>query len=88
MIKITQAKWIDSNQLELHFSDGSHGIMDFSSMIKRSTSLTLPLKEREYFKRYFIELGALCWPNGLEFSAASLHQKIDAAGQLNKPEAA
>ena len=87
MIKVTQAKWLQNYQLALLFSDGYNGIMDFETVTKQTSTLTAPLKDISYFKSYFLELGALCWPNGLEFSGGSLYKKLEASGLLNKPQA-
>jgi hypothetical protein len=32
------------------------------------------LREPGYLDRFFIDAGALCWPNGLEISPARLHE--------------
>ena len=87
MIKITKAIFQADVEIRLQFSDGSFGIMDFSETIAKKTSLTQPLENSDFFQRFFIELGALCWPNGLEFSAASLYNKLEASGKLVKPAA-
>ncbi|MGL1833463.1 hypothetical protein ACKVEX_07640 [Rhodocyclaceae bacterium SMB388] len=33
------------------------------------------LRDPVYFRRAFIDAGALCWPNGLELSAARVHEQ-------------
>jgi hypothetical protein len=40
----------------------------------RTGSLLQALKNEAYFKRFFIEAGALSWPNGLELSPQRLHK--------------
>ncbi|MBO9497092.1 DUF2442 domain-containing protein [Thalassotalea sp. G20_0] len=87
MIKITQAVYQSGVEIKLHFSDGSFGVMDFSDILVNKTSLTQALEDADFFLRFFIELGALCWPNGLEFSAGSLYKRLEAAGKLVKPAA-
>ena len=87
MIKITRAVYRSDQEIKLHFSDGSFGVMDFSEILAQKTSLTLALDDTVFFQRFFIELGALCWPNGLEFSEGSLYKKLEAAGKLVKPAA-
>jgi hypothetical protein len=88
MIKLVSAKVLGAKALRLTFSDGSEGDFDFASVLARDTVLTRPLEQPEYFERYFLELGALCWPNGLEFSARSLHKTLEAAGVLRHHAAA
>ncbi len=87
MIKITQSVYQSGVEIKLHFSDGSFGVMDFSDILVTKTSLTQALEDANFFQRFFIELGALCWPNGLEFSAGSLYKRLEAAGKLVKPAA-
>jgi Protein of unknown function (DUF2442) len=72
----------------LAFSDGSDGVYDFASLLSIDTALTQPLRNAEMFKRFFLELGALCWPNGLEFSASKLHNELAASGSLLHSEKA
>lgn len=61
---------------------------DFAPLLAKETVLTLPLQNPEYFKAYFIELGAVCWENGLEFSAAAPHLELQSAGKLSRVEQA
>jgi hypothetical protein len=83
MIKIVHAKWVKDHVIALAFSDGSEGEYEFAPLLAKDTPLTLPLKETALFQRFFLELGALCWPNGLEFSAAKLHGDLLAANRLH-----
>lgn len=82
MIELVQVEIAEDRVLELTFSDGTSGLWDADPVILRDTILTGPLMDPAYFARAFIEAGALAWPNGLEFSAHSLHEKLDAAGAL------
>lgn len=66
--------------LALRFSDGSHGLWSAAPLIARDTELTRPLADPGYFRRAFMEGGALAWPNGLELSAPSLHRRLAEAG--------
>jgi hypothetical protein len=86
MIKLVHAKWVGDSKLSLAFSDGSQGVYDFDTLLAKNTELTLPLKDTATFQRFFLELGALCWPNGLEFSASKLHNELAAAGALLNAE--
>ncbi|WP_263079865.1 DUF2442 domain-containing protein [Endozoicomonas sp. Mp262] len=87
MIKITRAVYQSGVEIKLHFSDGSFGVMDFHEVLAQKTSLTNALGDTVFFQRFFLELGALCWPNGLEFSGRSLYKKLEAKGKLVKPAA-
>ena len=76
MIKLIQATPQSDFLLKLVFSDHSWGVLDFKPLLQRTGSLLEPLRDPIYFARCFIEMGALCWPNGLELGAESLRQKL------------
>lgn len=88
MIKIVKAETIGATQLCLTFSDGTQGDYDFAPLLARETVLTHPLKNPDLFKDHFLELGALCWKNGLEFSPAALHRELQSAGKLSQAQQA
>ena len=75
MIKVLNANLTDAFKLDLNFSDHTHGVFDASAYLaNRSGPLLDKLREPTYFKRFFIDAGALCWPNGLEISPARLRE--------------
>ena len=76
MIKITMAKYIKNYEVKLYFSDNTYGFFNFSYLLDIHTVLTKPLHDIEYFKMFFLDFGALCWKNSLEFSADSLQKKM------------
>jgi len=82
MIKLASASLLRDKILRLAFSDGSEGDLNFAPILARDTDLTRPLAQPEYFGGFFLELGALSWPNGLEFSARSLHERLKQSGTL------
>jgi hypothetical protein len=82
MIKLTSLEPAGDSELALRFSDGSHGLWSAAALIARDTELTRPLADAAYFRRAFIEAGALAWPNGLELSAQSLHRRLADGGAL------
>ena len=82
MIELIRLEFAGDRALDLTFSDGSTGRRSADAIIARDTLLTRPLEDPAYFGRAFIEAGALAWPNGLEFSAGSLHAKLAEAGRL------
>jgi hypothetical protein len=43
-------------------------------LASRSGLLLDKLRDAAYFQRFFIDAGALCWPNGLELSPAKIHE--------------
>ncbi len=88
MIKIIRAEYIDGHRIKLYFSDHTMADVDFSYLLSKDTSLTNALKDKCYFKDFFLELGALCWKNGLSFSPTSLYKKAKESGKLRESEEA
>jgi len=75
VIKVLNARKVDAFKLELDFSDHTQGVFDAAAYLAaRSGPLLDKLRESEYFSRYFIDPGALCWPNGLEISPAKVRE--------------
>lgn len=83
MIKIIQAHYVRQRILRLHFSDNAFGDYDLQAIIDRQTELVMALNDDGYFKQFFLELGALCWPNGLELSPGNIHRKMAEQHQLH-----
>ena len=46
------------------------------------------LRDPAFFADCFLELGALCWRNGFELSASSLHRRLEEHGALRRSDAA
>jgi len=75
VIKILNAHYEGKFSVALQFSDGSEGHFNAADYFKnRKGSLLEALTDESYFKRFFIDAGALCWPNGLELSPQRLHE--------------
>lgn len=88
MIKLIAAELVDEREIRLRFSDNSSGTLDFSPFLDANTPMTAPLRDPAFFRRFFLELGALAWPNGFDLSAASLQRRLDEGGRLTRSSAA
>lgn len=88
MIKIVAAEAINDHEIRLRFSDDSSGIVDLSPFLSAGTPMTEPLRDPEFFRRAYLEMGALAWPNGFDLSAESLHRRLDEGGGLTRSSAA
>ena len=85
MIKIVKAEYARDYRVDLTFSDGARGTYDAAALVTRATVLTRPLQDKARFREFFLELGALCWKNGLELSPAALYAELAAQGVLQRP---
>ena len=77
MIKLTHAKYANNFKVLLTFSDGHEAIFDGKQLLKNEGPLLEALRDENYFKRVFIDAGALCWPNGLELSPHKLYDTLE-----------
>lgn len=80
MLKVLSAHVVAPFDVELQFSDRSHGIWHAASYLADHTGPLLDqLRDPAYFQRLVTDSGGLSWPNGLELSAARVHS-------LSKPQ--
>jgi hypothetical protein len=84
LIDVVSVKPLGGFRLRVAFSDGSVGVHDFSSTAARDGDMVRPLKEPAFFARVFVELGAPTWPNGFDLDPIALHDRMAAAGELNR----
>lgn len=82
MIKIIKAEYIEHKTIRVWFSDQTAGNYDLQPLLDKQTELVIPLQDEDYFKQFFLELGALCWKNGLELSPGNIHNKLRQQGKL------
>ena len=88
MIKIVAADYVNDHEIRLRFSDDSSGTVDFGPFLDAGTAMTEPLRDPAFFRSFFLELGALAWPNGFDLSAESLQRSLDEGGRLSRSSAA
>ncbi|OHC62453.1 MAG: hypothetical protein A2040_00975 [Rhodocyclales bacterium GWA2_65_19] len=88
MIKIVAADYVNDHEIRLRFSDDSSGTLDFSPFLAAGTPMTEPLRDSAFFRSFYLELGALAWPNGFDLSAESLQRRLDEGGRLRRSSAA
>jgi hypothetical protein len=88
MIKIVDAEHLHDTVIRLTFNDGMTGDYDLAPIVGRDGPMVQPLRDPAYFQRFFLELGALAWPNGLDLSPAAIHRELAEAGLLRRADAA
>lgn len=74
-MKVLSLEHTEDFQLILAFSNGARGRFDGGAYLStRHGPLLEPLRQADYFRRCFIEAGAVCWPNGLELSGTRVFE--------------
>lgn len=72
---VVQARYVSAYLLEVQFDDGTVKLVDVSQWFKGP--VFEPLKNKAYFKRFFIEGATLAWPNRVDISPEALHEAED-----------
>ena len=76
MLKIRSAEYRGERVIRITFSDGTGGDYDLRELVARGGEMVGPLADRQYFQGFFLQLGALCWPNGFELSATGIRMHL------------
>ena len=83
IVHVRKLKRLGGYRLKLWFTDGQAGEWDFSELARRDGPMVEPFKDAAYFDRVFLEMGALTWPNGYDWSPEALHADMAGAGVLS-----
>lgn len=70
---IIKAEYVDDYRIRAEFNDGSVKMLNLEPYIKRG-GIFSELENKEYFKRFFIDLNTLCWPNGADIAPERLYE--------------
>ncbi len=83
MVEIINAEYINSYLINITFTDGVMGVVDFSNYTKYN-GLFKALESIDFFKDFSVDkdLGTIVWKNGLDISPETLYYKV--TGKLAK----
>jgi hypothetical protein len=68
---IVNAEYRGDFRIQVTFNDGVQEVLDFSQWFEGP--IFEPLKNRGYFQRFFVEGGAITWPNGADIAPETLY---------------
>jgi len=88
MVKVIEVQPLDGFRLRVRFSDGQEGVRDCSDIVTEAGSMVEPLRDPAFFRRVFIEYGALAWPNGYDIDSIAFYREMEQVGLLSQPTAA
>lgn len=69
---VVKAEYERAFLIHLTFSDGTEGTVDFEEWLEGP--IFEPLRDQDFFRRFFIEAGALSWPNGADIAPETLYE--------------
>jgi len=71
---VIQAKYDGGFRIHLTFNDNLQGIVDLESWLEGP--IFEPLKDRNYFQRFFLDGGTVVWPNGADIAPETLYEAV------------
>ena len=69
---VVRAEYREQYQISLTFNDGLEATVDFSPWLQGP--VFEPLKDRAYFRRFFLDGGTVTWPNGADIAPETLYE--------------
>jgi hypothetical protein len=70
---VMEATYVSGYLIELIFNNGVRKIVDFEPYVRRG-GVFAALRDMAYFKRFFIDLHTICWPNGADVAPERLYE--------------
>lgn len=68
---VVQAQYRGAHRIRVVFNDGSEGTISFRRWLKGP--VFEPLKDLDYFRRFFLDGGTVAWPNGADIAPETLY---------------
>jgi hypothetical protein len=75
MPHIVDARYIGNYQVYVVFDDGTSGQVNLEKYPQKG-GVFEPLTDLNYFKKFFIDLNTLCWPNGADIAPERIYEQM------------
>ena len=70
---VTRAEYRGGYCIHVTFNDGKSGTIDFLQWLEGP--IFEPLRDGEYFQRFFLDGGTVSWPNGADIAPETLYEQ-------------
>lgn len=71
--RVIEAEYVKDYLVKIIFYDGVVKVVNLELYAQRGGVFS-ELKDKEYFKKFFIDLNTLCWPNGADIAPERLYE--------------
>jgi hypothetical protein len=78
---VTKAKYVSGYLIEVKFNDGTKKVIDFEPWL--TGPIFKPLKNKHYFKKFFIDGPTITWPNGADIAPETLYKAVTVKSDSN-----
>lgn len=69
---LTRAEYRGGYRIQVTFNDNLQKTIDFAEWLQEP--IFEPLKDLDYFRRFFIDGGTIVWPNGADIAPETLYE--------------
>lgn len=80
--QVTEAKRVRGFVIAARFDDGTEKHIDISQWFRGP--VFKPLKDTNFFKKFFVDAGTLAWPNGVDIAPEALYKAKDVRKNVMK----
>jgi hypothetical protein len=70
---VVRAEYRGEYRIHLTFNDGVENTVDFEPWL--DGPVFEPLRDRAYFRRFYLEGGTVTWPNGADIAPETLYER-------------
>lgn len=74
---VVNAQYRGAFKILLSFNDGTKGTVDFEDWL--DGPVFEPLRNEDFFRRFFIDAGTISWPNGADIAPETLYERAKAS---------
>ena len=74
---VVHAQYRGGFQIRLTFNDGTEGTVNFEDWL--DGPVFEPLRNEDFFRRFFIDAGTISWPNGADIAPETLYERAKAS---------
>jgi hypothetical protein len=74
MERVKSVKALPGYRLEVEFSDGVRGVLDYSDRL--FGPMMEPLRDPERFAEVGVREGVVCWPNGADLAPDAMYERL------------
>lgn len=78
--RVSNVKALPSFRLQVQFVDGTEGIVDMASFLKRDCGVFKALRDEEVFGAVHVEHGAVTWPDELDLAPDKMYDELQKTG--------
>lgn len=80
--RICSMEVLNDHCLSVQFVDGTKGLVDLSGLIyEKDPGVFAALKDGQFFKKAYIDRGAVTWPGDLDLASDAMYESIKKTGE-------